>query len=59
MKINILPADMMPVKISKNNSSLHFTIPPALRNRHNLKADENIVIAFICKGDEDIKIIED
>ena len=58
MKIYILPADLKTVRISKKNMTGIITIPQDLMRRYDLKEKEDIIIAYVCKADEDIKIIE-
>lgn len=61
MKVNVLPADIKEVKISVmkcNGRKVHrITIPMAVVRRYDLKAGETILIAYLCRNNEDIREI--
>ena len=54
MKLDILPADLKTVKITKGASTI--SIPTDLMKRHGLKGGDKIVIAYICKAEDNISI---
>ena len=59
MDISILPADMLNLKIRvrKNGSGLkgEIAIPPSLIRKYNLEDKEEIIMAYLCKGNQDLK----
>lgn len=60
MNIEVLPANMQPVTIRirrKNGKSAtgEIAFPPDIIQRYNLKDKDVIVIAYVCKHDEDIR----
>jgi hypothetical protein len=58
MELNIKPSNMATVtlrKTAKGNSYVgNISIPPHILERNNLENKEKIVIAFICKEEEDL-----
>lgn len=56
MKIDVLPADLKTVKlrVTKRGPYInnHITIPIDVVKRHDLKDDEEIVVAFVCRAKE-------
>lgn len=61
MKLDILPANMRAAKLIKNarrSRTLMVTIPVDIVERYDLKPGEQVMIAYLCKADEDVKLCD-
>lgn len=61
MQIKILPADLVSVKARRkkrlSSSTIEVTIPSTIVRRYDLKDQDQIMICYVCRADEDLKEI--
>jgi hypothetical protein len=59
MKVNVLPADIKEVRITAQRAHgyrvFRVTLPSVIVKRYDLKHGDTILLAYLCKSDQDIK----
>ena len=62
MYVKVMPSDLKTVKVIKRKIRGHYTVsltlPIDVVKRHGLdnREDEEIIIAYVCKADEDCEV---